>query len=92
MNRYNKLLNTITKHAEENHCMAIKLKYNDNLFYGIHVSHPIHKAYVKEFTELNYNTIRKIIKRNYRTIENLNQLKTYLIEDNAIKEDLLWNY
>ena len=69
-----------------NHCLTVKLKYKDKwLKYGTPMDHPIHIAYEAEFSKTSFRQIRINMRKNYRTLEELKDLKQNLIEDNSKK-------
>jgi hypothetical protein len=84
MNTYQKILKSVTKQAESNYCMGIKLKYNDKLYPGIPFNDPIHLKYLDEMSR-TYADIRKQIKKNYKTIPALIQYRNETLEDNKVK-------
>lgn len=92
MNKYQKLLNSVTKQADANYRMSIKLKYKDKwLEDGTPINHPIYIAYENEFCKFSYNVIRKNLKRSYRDINALKSIRCKIIEDNKYKYFILFN-
>ena len=92
MNKYQKILNRASNEAFINHCLTVKLKYKDKwLKDGTPMEHPIYIAYDTEFSMTNFRRIRIDIRKNYKTIEELKNLKRVLAEDNAIKYFSLFN-
>ncbi len=92
MNKYQKKVNRVSNQAFVNHCLTVKLKYEDKwLKNGTPMEHPIYIAYDTEFSMTNFRRIRIYMRKNYKTIEELKNLKRVLAEDNAIKHFSLFN-
>ncbi len=92
MNKYRRILNRASNQAFINHRLTVKLKYEDKwLKNGTPIEHPIYIAYETEFTMKNFRRIRIDIRKKYKTIEELNNFKRVLADDNAIKYFSLFN-
>jgi hypothetical protein len=92
LNKNQKILNRASNQAYINHCLTVKLKYKDKwLINSTPMSHPIYIAYETEFSKASYKQIRKKLRKNYRTLEELKNLKQKLVEDNAIKYFTIFN-
>ena len=92
MNKYRRVLNSASNQAFINHCLTVKLKYEDKwLINGTPIEHPIYIAYETEFTMTNFRRIRIDIRKKYKTIEELKNFKRALADDNAIKYFSLFN-
>lgn len=99
MNKYQKILNAVTKEAEAYYKMSVKLKYRDKwLEGGTPMNHPIYISYDKEFHKFSYSNIRTYLKLYYKNITELRNIrdKVNLINKDLyltlFNEDIKYNY
>lgn len=93
MNAYQKVLNKATNQKMDNEYLKVKKKYSKKwLEGGTPVTHPIFIAYEKDLNKIgSYNSLRKILKSEYKNLNELKKLNKKLSKNNKKRSDELFS-